>query len=169
MKFVGKNSLISLASAVLLGLLWFIVVDEKQRMIAAQPTQLLDPGLANQIEITQEGVTSLLQKNADQWFLTAPIEALANEQRVMPLLALLTVPDSTPYPVDEVDLLALGLSNPVATIKINEFEFIFGGPGPGERQRYLRIDKHVYLTRDIVLPLVAGGPEALIAPANQTQ
>lgn len=159
----SKLPIIGISFLILIGLIFFIVNDEKHRLDAALPTTFLSPDDANRIEVTQGNTTYLLEKKSGQWRLTKPVNAAANEERVVPLLALLTEPGSTPYPLADVDLNELGLLEPEATITINTIKFILGGPGPGERQRYLQINNSVYLTRDIVLPLVAAGPEALIA------
>jgi len=164
-----RQRTIALTTAVLVlaALLGFIVLDEKQRGIRDAPVQLLRADDAREIEIilhrADRTETLLLEKKDTEWQLVAPERSAVNQQRITPLLSLLNLPDSTAYRAETVDLDALGLSSPVAVIRINQHTFTFGGPGPGEFQRYLMINQLVFLTRDILLPLVNGGQEALTA------
>lgn len=165
-----KKQWIVMLTLVLMALLAFIFVTEQRRFASTQPVRLLAVEQANTILITLPGESNQpsmeLQKQQDLWKLIEPSKAKVNQDRITPLLSLLTLPDSTAYPVADVDLEELGLLSPHATIQINELTFVFGGPGPGELQRYLMIDEHVYLTRDILLPLIAGGVASITTPAE---
>lgn len=147
-------------------LLAIIAVTERQRLIENTPVQLLLIEQASRITIDlyggEKNSVMELQKQADGWRLISPVEASVNQNRIVPLLSLLTLPDSTAYPVADIDLDELGFTKPSASVQINDHTFVFGGPGPGEQQRYLMINEHIYLTRDILLPLVSGGADSLI-------
>lgn len=152
---------------ILAGLIGLITVTENQRLVASAAVQLLPTDQAVSININQNDTQWELQKQQGLWRLIRPIDADVNQDRITPLLSLLTLPDSTPYPVAEIDLDELGLTTPRATVQINNLTFVFGGPGPADQQRYLLYDNQVYLTRDILLPLIAGGVDSLVTTASE--
>lgn len=142
------------------------VNTERQRALAEQPAQFFPAAQADLIEMHYQQQRTVVQRGNAGWQIIDPIQASADQQRIAALLRLLTVPQSTAYPADTVDLVRLGLSPAIGEVRINDLTFLLGGPGPGEQQRYLMVNETVYLTRDIILPIVAAGVEA-VTVANQ--
>lgn len=117
----------------------------------------------------------LTSKN-DSWLLTRTItttdgttETLnvpANSDRVAPLLSLLHLPQRTSYAVDEVELPALGLMPPRATVTINELEFLFGDMTADNTARYVQVAGRVHLYSEMVYPLINAGAGVFTPTTN---
>ena len=87
----------------------------------------------------------VLEKNGEDWRLTAPRSARANNFRVNELLRLAATHVSTRFPVAPADLGKYGLDQPLATLFLNDAEIRFGGMHPLDNQLYVMHDGQVQL------------------------
>jgi hypothetical protein len=87
----------------------------------------------------------VLEKNGEDWRLTAPRRARANNFRVNELLRLAATRVSTRFPVASADLGKYGLDQPLATLFLNDAEIRFGGMHPLDNQLYVLHDGQVQL------------------------
>jgi len=86
-----------------------------------------------------------LEKNGEDWRLTAPRSARANNFRVNELLRLAATRVSTRFPAVPADLGKYGLDQPLATLYLNDAEIRFGGMHPLDNQLYVLHDGQVQL------------------------
>jgi len=87
----------------------------------------------------------VLEKNGEDWRLTAPRSARANSFRVNELLRLTATRVSTRFPAAPADLGKYGLDQPLATLFLNDAEIRFGGMHPLDNQLYVLHDGQVQL------------------------
>jgi len=87
----------------------------------------------------------VLEKRAEDWRLTAPRAARANNVRVNELLRLATTRASTQFPAAPTELGKYGLDHPLATLILDEAEIRFGGMHPLDNQLYVLHNGQVQL------------------------
>ena len=110
---------------------------------------LLAPSSISTITIERAGRQGIaLQRRADGWWLTAPIEISANPARVNALLALASTPTFSSYSAANLDLAQYGLSDTLVTVVVDDQRIVLGGVNPVNARRYLMIADTVYLVRD---------------------
>lgn len=145
-------------SIVLAGLLVAIAV------ISYQPPPLeKEPRSADavqQIRIERPGRPDiLLKRQGDSWQLTRPYILAANVQRIEPLIGALSA-HAEGYAKSEVDLLASGLEQPLATVSIDQRSYALGATDISGERRYALLNERVLLVPEWVLSLVNGGVTA---------
>ncbi|MEM7292003.1 MAG: DUF4340 domain-containing protein [Pseudomonadota bacterium] len=126
---------------------------------------VFDVDAVHQLTLHRPGYSTIvLQRKADSWYLTEPIDVEADDTRVEALLRLDSLDPSAAYSVTELDLTELGLGIPQATLNFGDEEqsiqILLGGLGPNQTRRYIQIGQWVWLVDDIYLPLVQGGLRA---------
>jgi len=87
----------------------------------------------------------VLEKKGEDWQLTAPRGARANNFRVNELLRLAATRITTRFPAAPADLGKYGLDQPLATLFLNDAEIRFGGMHPLDNQLYVLHDGQVQL------------------------
>ena len=154
-----------LVLAGLVSLSWYI----RQADLSEAAARVLMPAeQARTIDILTDEQLISLAKSESSWRLIHPVDAVANEDRVLLLLSLLVLPNRHRYTKDEVDLNELGLTSPVASIRINDIEFSFGATGARKNTRYVRVNDEIYLLDDLIYPLIKLGPAGFQAQAPNT-
>lgn len=112
------------------------------------------------IRVLREGFEEIqLSKIEEQWQIESPCKLTANEQRLSPLIGVLT-PDTHLYTASEVDLDAAGLTNPKAIVYINGVEHRIGNTDLHGERRYVQRDNVVIFAPEWVLSLINGGVTA---------
>jgi hypothetical protein len=141
--------------AIVLTLLW---LSQREQPDSEQTTQLssLSAQAVNQIRIERPGKPAItLQKHEQQWTLSAPFPARANQTRINLLLSLLSAPLHGQFqPMDESALAQFGLNEPQVVLTMNEQQFAFGTTAPLNQNRYILHQGMVYLIQDDVTPLL---------------
>ena len=164
----AKKNIVIVAQLVCLAALIALILNLRQQDTAHLLSRvLLSPELANQIQIKNQQHQIELEKTDDGWQLIAPIQQAANEQRILPLLSLLTLPNVHRYSEEHVDLAQLGLAPALATVRINQQSFNFGDPDLSGKKRYLLSAGGVYLVDDLLFPLINAGPQSFAATGSQ--
>lgn len=116
---------------------------------------------AQSIRITREGFDDItLLKLNDHWEIQTPCKLAANEQRLTPLIAVLS-PGAHQYNADEVDLDTAGLKQPLARVYIDGIEHRLGNTDLDGNRRYLQRGDAVELIPEWVLSLINGGVTAI--------
>lgn len=155
-----RNFLLLTLGILVLGLIIAIAVLNKRAADISAASVLLPTSDAHSIEITQsDGKRIELEKRGEDWFLTKPIEHSADTRRVNPILTLLRLPSHGLYTREDVDLNLLGLESPKAVIKINDLEYLLGSH-TADNKRYVLVGNSVFLSADIVFPLISSGVTA---------
>jgi hypothetical protein len=117
----------------------------------AQPiTTQPDPAAVTSLHIERQDRAPLaFSKEEDHWYLATSGGRLpAADFQVRALLRLLKARSLRSYPVDSLELAALGLDPPRATLHIDSLTIHFGTTEALEQKRYVRIDNTVYLIED---------------------
>ena len=125
----------------------------------AQPiTTQLDPATVTTLHIERQNRAPLaFSKDGDLWYLATSGRRLpAADFQVRALLRLLRATSLRGYPANSLDLAALGLDPPRATLDIDALSVHFGATDALEQQRYVRIDDTVYLIDDQYQHLING-------------
>jgi len=138
------------AIAIILGLLVYFKPGLEPEPAPQRLTTLLDPEEAIGIHIeriTRDPLSFI--KRDGHWYLTAGERELpASDFQLQDLLHLLETTSTRRYAAESVDLKAIGLEPPQATVTINDVKFLFGNTETLENNRYALVDKTVHLIDD---------------------
>lgn len=125
----------------------------------------LDPETITHISIQRAGQPAIeLARRSDQWWLTAPLKAMANEVRVGELLNLAITTSDTHYKAAKLNLAKYGLAMPEVSVKLNDQTFAFGDINPFNYRRYVRVGDTVYLITDSLADLESVDTAAYVTP-----
>lgn len=145
-------------SMVLAGLLVAIAIISYQPPPLEKEPQSADA--VQQIRIERPGRPEIsLKRQGDSWQLTRPYILAANVQRIEPLIGALSA-HAEGYEKSEVDLVAAGLEQPLATVSIDERSYALGATDVSGERRYAMLGERVLLVPEWVLSLVNGGVTA---------
>jgi hypothetical protein len=125
----------------------------------AQPiTVQPDPATVTTLHIERDTRAPLsFSKDGDDWYLvTAERRLPAADFQVHALLRLLKATSLRSYPAGTLDLAALGLEPPRATLRIDALSIQFGATDALEQRRYVRIADTVHLIDDRYQHLING-------------
>lgn len=117
-----------------------------------QPEALLTP-------LAVEGVTKIvvewpgspvirLEKTADEWRLTAPVEARADRFEAVGATSLASTKVQASVDGEGLDLKEIGLDPPDHVVTLNDVRIEFGVQEPLQARRYVRVDGAVKLIED---------------------
>jgi len=101
-----------------------------------------------------------LHRNDNRWQITEPCDIRANTQRIEPLLGALAG-SAHQYAINEVDLDAAGLIEPLASVTIDHTRIELGNTDTSGQRRYIRRENAVEFAPEWILSLVNGGLTAL--------
>ncbi len=142
---------------------------------APQPlTTLLaaDNVIGIHIERVKYDPVSFIKRNGRWYLVTEQQELPASTFQLQALLRLLETSSSSQYAADTVDLAALGLDPPQATVTIDDLAILFGNTAPLDGKRYLQIDATVHLIEDRYQHLINAGwtnfVERKLLPADKS-
>src|SRR5699024_555636 len=111
---------VALAAAVILlgGLLW---LSQPKPPAPPQPLPDTPPANIHRVEIHPGGGVQpmVLEREQDQWRLTSPVTARANEHRIDALLAMARITPQRRIPADAIKASKTGLDQPLATVRFN--------------------------------------------------
>ena len=117
--------------------------------------------------LTVEGIDALeiesgdslirLTKRDGAWSIDSPINWPAHNASIERLLSIVDIEASALGDASGVDLAPLGLHQPVATLRFNGSELLFGTNNNIGARRYAMIESKVYLLPDAHLPFVSQG------------
>jgi hypothetical protein len=138
------------AIAIILGLVVYFKPGLEPEPTTQPLTTLLAPEEASGIHIdriTRDPLSFI--KRSDRWYLMNNEQELpASIFQVQALLRLLNTTSTRRYAADTVDLKALGLEPPQATVTIDDVEILFGNTEQLENNRYALVDETVHLVDD---------------------
>lgn len=149
---MSQRSLLNLALAGIaigLGLIaWFRPGLEQPA--APQPVTTLDPAQVSLIQVIRRQRPLLtFTRQADHWLLAGEPPLPASPFQVNTLLATLQTRTARRYPADTLDLQALGLDPPQATLNFdNRATLLIGDTEPLDNMRYVQYGATVYLLED---------------------
>lgn len=106
-----------------------------------------------------------LDKQGDDWRLTAPRSARANNFRVDELARLAATPVSVRFPAVPGELDKYGLDHPQATVLLNGTEIRFGAMHPLQNELYVLCGNQVQLVPAATLRAALTPPDDWLSPA----
>jgi len=108
--------------------------------------------------------TSLLQLKRidDGWMIDSPVNWPAHGSVIERLLAIVDIESDALGDAAGVDLAPLGLHEPVASLRFNDSQLLFGTNNNIGARRYAMIESKVYLLPDAHLPFIAQGLTGLV-------
>jgi hypothetical protein len=113
----------------------------------------LSAAAARKIVVTRaEGASYTLEKRAETWFVTAPLEARADQSQVQRLLDLLSA--TSKEKLAAADLKRFDLDPPAVKVAIDNQVFSFGTTNPLTQEQYLATGDSVYLVSSYFLSLI---------------
>ena len=114
------------------------------------------------IDIETGDLQLRLQRVNDGWDIESPINWPAQENNVRRLLSILKIEADALSDTADVDLAALGLQQPKASIRFNGIPLLFGATNNIGGRRYAMLDEKLYLLPDVHLVFVNQGLAGLI-------
>ncbi len=149
--------ILSATFSVLLLAMAYILWNERQ----SKPNALGANNLASSIVIKRKGFDDIqLSKLDETWTMNSPCNVQVNEQRLSPLLEVLS-PSAHEYDSQDVDLNAAGLESPQAIIIIDDIEYRLGNTDLQGERRYVQYNNQVAFIPEWTLSLINGGVSAL--------
>ena len=117
----------------------------------------------NQISIQHNHREVILDKTAQEWRLTKPVEIAANQFRIKTLLNLLSTKSHAQYKASDLDLDKYGLEKVVTYISFNDIKIDFGMVNPINNLRYVKLNNELHLIDDHYHPLLSSQIGTLVA------
>ncbi len=145
------NLCLVIAVAVLLLSIWLGNTDTNQ----PQPADHINATSIDTIHIQlRKNPEILISKIDERWEIVEPVATAASPFRVNSLLNVTSATSYASFPVANIDLTELGLTNPLAIMTLNRHVIKFGDQDPINGYRYTQIDNQIYLLDDRYLPLL---------------
>ena len=170
---MSSRTLLNLTLFCLAGLLALIVVY--QPGIETEPvpqtlTALSADGITR-IQVTRTTREPLtFTRHVDTWVLAGSHELPASGFQIRTLLAVLQAQATRSYPADSLDLAALGLEPPQATLLLDDTRFDIGITETVDKLRYVQTGDTVFLVPDLYQHLINADWSSFVArrllPAN---
>ena len=114
------------------------------------------------IDIETSDLQLRLQRVNDGWDIESPINWPAQEINVRRLLSILKIEADALADTADVDLAALGLQPPKASMRFNGIPLLFGATNNIGGRRYAMLDEKLYLLPDVHLVFVNQGLAGLV-------
>ena len=155
----GLLNLVLVVLALVMGLIIYFEPGLEPADIPQPLTTLLvaDDAIGIHIERIKYDPVSFIKRNGRWYLVTEKQELPASTFQLQALLRLLETSSSSHYAADTVDLAALGLDPPQATVTIDDVAILFGNTAPLDGKRYLQIDATVHLIEDRYQHLINAG------------
>lgn len=145
-------------------LAWLAWRTPSQEQAASEPLSNVRPAMVSRITLSRpKGPQISIERRADQWWITAPLQARADEFQVMRLLTILDAKPAARLPA--ADRTRFELDPPAAVLGIDGVQYAFGGINTVTREQYVLRGDTIYaieLRHGAALP---AQPEALIRRA----
>jgi hypothetical protein len=170
---MSSRTLLNLALFCLAGLLTLIVVYRPgiEPEPVPQPLTALSADGITRIQVTRTTREPLtFTRHVDTWVLEDSHALPASDLQIRALLALLQAPATRSYPADSLDLEALGLEPPQATLLLDDTRFDIGITEAVDKLRYVQTGDTVFLIPDQYQHLInadwSSFVERRLLPAN---
>lgn len=114
----------------------------------------LTPQTISQIRIEKAGQAAVrLEKRGDTWFMTEPLQARADLNRVEGLMSIAQATSAKQFPA--TDLARFELDKPLAQLTLDQQTFSFGATHPLNQQMYVQSGNAVYLVSTVYFTDIA--------------
>jgi hypothetical protein len=161
----GKRLFINLLLLLLAGgLIWFVATREPETQEMGD--RLYDATMGDNVTkvlIHVQGRPDILIENTakkgepDNWMITQPLQAAADEDKVQLLFTLLTDPVSASYDAADKDLVKFGLDQEKMSISFNGVKLLLGDLNQVSQTRYILKGDKIYLIAESASALMQSG------------
>jgi hypothetical protein len=162
---LSTRALLNLGLVIVAGMMVLLVmIDPGKETEKHKTVSFLDKKTITHILLHRANQEDLvLEKRDNTWYVTAPYQYPANDFKVDSLLQLVSTESKAQYPVEQLDIVKYGLSEPKATVTLNHDQvFSFGSTEPLQQQRYLRYHNTLHLITDTFYYQVAAPATAFL-------
>lgn len=140
------------------------LIELKPEKIAPTPISQLNTQAVSIIELARIGKPLIrFSKQDGEWFMLSPRKGLANQEKIDKLLAISQLNSNSHFPLDIEKADRFGLKEPAIALKLNKLMIMVGSIAPISQQRYLGIDKTLYLVNDNFYHHLIAQPEQYLA------
>ncbi|MBX2837863.1 MAG: hypothetical protein KTR35_13470 [Gammaproteobacteria bacterium] len=155
-----RNRTLTLLSLVLL-VLALIIANQLWKPFAKKAGQVpIDP---NKIVISlKDRETLTFDRYNGVWQLSGADDHAVNPERLEPIIKLANIPLDSTYSLEEVDLQAAGLIDPIATVAIGDTQIHIGNKDHSAQRRYAQQQNTVYFVPEWIVSLIQGGKNAFV-------
>ncbi len=118
-----------------------------------EPVQLstIDPDSITTITVTRRDKPALeFYRNADGWYMRAPLQIRVNKARINAMLRLLNAESHNQLDPASAQLTQLGLDEPAIIMQLNEHIFQFGATDAIDQRRYVLFNNTIYMINDFL-------------------
>lgn len=140
-----RGWLVNLGMLAVIVLLAWIAMRMPSRDATALP--VLSPTRPSQVQhviLSRPGRPALeLRRQGEQWMISAPLRARADDFQVLRMLTVLEARPAAQLPADNLD--RYGLKPPAAVLNIDGTEYAFGGINTVTREQYVKRGDTVYV------------------------
>ncbi len=119
-------------------------------------------GTVQSVHIVRPQQEIMLKRLNDHWYLTTPLHARANEEKVRRILEILQAKSQQRFPL--TDLGRFGLERPNVLLTIDDTQSGFGGFAPTTNQQYMAAGDHVHLIAPRYALALPGSINDLVDP-----
>jgi len=135
-------NLVLLTAVAALG--WFVWHTPSRDAVANLPLAATRSAQVRHITLQRSGQPPMqLERSGEQWLLTAPLQARADEFQVLRMLTVLDARPTAQLPA--TDLARYDLQTPVARLTIDGTDYVFGGINSVTREQYVLRGDTVYV------------------------
>ena len=153
----------ALLVALIIGLAFAGAFFEPGDTVEKKPTiSQLTADEVDTIEIETGDLQLRLQRGSNGWNIESPINWPAQENNVRRLLSILKIEADALSDIADVDLAALGLQQPKASMRFNGIPLLFGATNNIGERRYAMLEDKLYLLPDVHLVFVNQGLAGLV-------
>ena len=143
-----RRWLLNAVLLVMIGALAWLAIQRagQEKEVTGPPLTVLAADAISQVRLERpghEGIT--LEKNGNQWALTAPLRARANPFNIDNLLRLVSAPTQARFPAAGHELAKFGLAQPQARVRFGSDEVVFGSLHPLHSQIYVLYKSEIAL------------------------
>lgn len=129
--------------ATIAGIVIFLYIRPQSDEAQTYRISSLSPEVVQSIQIVHKDNRVVLKKLKNRWYLTEPINARADEEKVMQFLEILSA--KSEYRFQLTDLARFNLDTPDMQLSIDHESFYFGGLTPITNQQYVATEDSVFL------------------------
>ena len=145
----GRINLLLLGVTVPLLLLVWLAPDDGlppgvTPLTGLQPSQIQHIRIGNGKQPVMQ-----FERRDGRWWMTEPLQAAADDQRMAALLKILSTPSLERFALPEGELQDFGLTPPRPYVTFDSLRLVLGGTHPYNHNRYLLIGQTLHLIKDV--------------------
>lgn len=153
----SSRLLLNIGLVVFLGALISLVLFSNSDEIKSSAFSSLKKSDVNLIQIKHRDTETKISKLGDTWNINKPIHAEADEFRIYSILSILSAASNDYYDIEKTNYKKFALDKPLATLTLNQQNFLFGSTSSVNNKRYVLTNNKLFLIDDTIYPLIASG------------